>query len=407
MNERNSPPANAPFGDRLRHYRDRLGMTRPVLGGLVGRSPDWVKDVEGGRLQQPRLPMLQRLAHVLNVGLDDLVGGPVPIASYTKGAHGSLSSVTDALTDYPIDTGDITPLTSAELAGRASAAWQLWHGSARQRTAVAVVLPDLIRQGRLAARLHDGRERRAAHRELARIYHLVQLYLAFQPVPEMVLLAGDRAMTAAQDSDDPHAIAVAAWYMNHIFRNSGERDAARIDLSQRAMKLLDPERGGEDLARWGLLQLACALSHAKSGREGDALRHWDEAHRAARGLGRAYAHPWLVFGTSMVDAYAVTIQADLTHGGTASRLADRLDLDALPSATRRSFHLTESARAYLMRREPVAAVALLRQAETASPETLKFSPWARSAILELSETGTPATRRDAAALRSSLGLEAA
>ncbi|MGH3656655.1 MAG: helix-turn-helix domain-containing protein, partial [Micromonosporaceae bacterium] len=28
------------FGDRLRRYRQRAGMSRPVLGGLVGRSAE-------------------------------------------------------------------------------------------------------------------------------------------------------------------------------------------------------------------------------------------------------------------------------------------------------------------------------------------------------------------------------
>lgn len=383
-------------------------MSRAVLGGLLGKSPDWVKALETGRLLQPRLPVLIRLTQVLGVELADLTGeAGAPLSSYTKDSHPALSAITDALTDYPIDTSDTVPLEPGELAGRVAGAWQLWHGAARQRTAVAVLLPELIRDGRLAARLHDGTDRRACLTQLGQIYHLAQLYLSYQPAPEMLMLTGDRAMTAAQDADDPHAIAVGAWYMNHIFRDAGERDEARIDLATRAAKLLDPARGGEELARWGLLQLACALSHAKSGREGDALRHWDEAHRAARGLGDGYAHPWLVFGSGMVEAYAVTIQADLTHGGTAARLADDLDLAAMPSATRRSFHLAESARAYMMRREQVAAVALLRKAYAQSPETTRYSPWARSAVLELSETGGAAVRGDVAALAHDMGLVAA
>ncbi|MQA17835.1 MAG: helix-turn-helix domain-containing protein, partial [Pseudonocardiaceae bacterium] len=57
-------------GQRVRHFRQRAGMTRPVLGGLVGRSPEWIKAVETDRLLTPRLPLLIRLAEVL--GVDDL-----------------------------------------------------------------------------------------------------------------------------------------------------------------------------------------------------------------------------------------------------------------------------------------------------------------------------------------------
>jgi len=41
-------------GERIRHFRDRAGMSRPILGGLVGKSREWVKAVESGRLQPPR-----------------------------------------------------------------------------------------------------------------------------------------------------------------------------------------------------------------------------------------------------------------------------------------------------------------------------------------------------------------
>lgn len=54
-------------GERIKHFRTRVGMSRPVLGGLVGRSAEWVKAVETGRLQVPRLPMLLRIARALNV----------------------------------------------------------------------------------------------------------------------------------------------------------------------------------------------------------------------------------------------------------------------------------------------------------------------------------------------------
>jgi transcriptional regulator with XRE-family HTH domain len=398
----------AHFSRRLRYFRDRAGMTRAVLGGLVGRSESWVKSVEAERFMMPRLPMLLRLAEVLRIDLAELVGeqGP-PIAAYSKAAHPALPKITEALTDYPISATPLTPISAAELSARVSQAWRLWHEATRQRTAVAVVLPDLIRQGRIAARHRDGSERRACLVSLAQIYHITQLFLSFQPASEMLMLAGDRAMGAAQDADDPYAIAGAAWYMNHIFRDAGERDEARIDLATTTCRLLSPDRGGEDLARWGLLQLAIALSHAKSGHEGDALRHWDEAHKAARALGQDYVHPWLIFGTGMVDAYAITIHTDLAHYGQAARIASTLELGAMPSATRRSFHLAESARAYFLRREPLAAVHLLQKAWTESPDTARFSLFARSAVLELSEHGGSAIRDDVARLGQNLGLRPA
>ena len=383
-------PSRLSVGQRIKLRRERAGMSRSVFGGLVGRSAEWVKAVETGRLLPPRLPMLIRIAQVLGVeDLAELTGEQrLPVASYSKGTHEALPQVAGALTDYLVSARDTEPVPAGALAERVRQAWSLWHGTRRQRTAIAVVLPGLIRDARLAARLHDGQERREALRSLAQVYHLAQLFLSFQPVPELVTLTGDRGMAAAQDADDPRAIAAAAWYVNHVWRDADQAVEAREALARGAAELLRPERDQEELALWGLLQLAVALSCAKRGREGDAWRYWDRAHEAARALGTGYAHPWLIFGLGMVEAYAVTIHDDLTHGGHAVQHAGRIDLGVIPSATRRSFHLAEVARGHWLRREHDATVALLTQAWEVSPDTTRFSRFARAAISELAERGT-------------------
>ncbi len=396
------------FGERVRVFRDRAGMSRPVLGGLVGRSAEWVKAIETGRLLPPRLPMLLRLAQVLRVSeLADLTGQQdVSSAAYAKSAHESLPAVAQALVSYPLGTANGEPLTADELATQVRQAWELWHGARRQRTAVATVLPGLLDHARESARRLDGHERRRALVYLAQVYHLAQLYLSFQPRQELVYLTGDRAMTAAQDADNPQAIAGAAWYINHVFRDAGERHEGRIELATQAGELLRPADDREDLARWGLLRLAMALSYAKVGRGGDAWRLWDEARHAADVLGSGYVHPWLIFGPAMVEAYAVTMNADLMRAGDAVRQADSLTLDAMPSMTRRSFHLIETARAYSLRREPVATVHLLRKAYDTSPDTARFNLFTQSAALELARTGGATVRGDAADLVEKLGLPA-
>ncbi|KWX04940.1 hypothetical protein TH66_03860 [Carbonactinospora thermoautotrophica] len=275
--------AGKPCGERIKFFRERAGMSRPVLGGLVGRSAEWVKAVETSRLQTPRLPMLIRIAQVLGVNdLADLTGEQRMLLSYTKSAHEALPKISEALTSYPIDLRDTEPVPAADLAARVRQAWDLWHGVRNQRTAIAVVLPGLLHDARVSARLLDGVERRRALRALAEIYHLAQLFLSFQPVPELIHLTGDRAMQA-----------------------------------------------------------------------------------------------------------------------------DRLRLASMPSATRRSFHLIETARAYSLRNEHVATVHLLKNAYDESPDTIRFNLFARSIVLELSEAGGATIRDDVLDLKEKLGLSAA
>ncbi|GAA5082235.1 transcriptional regulator with XRE-family HTH domain [Thermocatellispora tengchongensis] len=399
------PDGNAPmsFGERVEYYRLRAGMTRPVLGQLCGRSAEWVKAIETGRLLMPRLPLLIRMSEVLEVDdLAELTGEQkLTSATYGKRRHEQADRIARVLATFPLEaSGDREPVTAEALAGNVAQAWIVWHGSPQHRTAVATVLPRLLADAHYSAKHLEGNERRRALVSLAQVYHLAQLYLSFQPIPNLVMLTGDRAMRAAQDADDPTAIAAAAWYMNHVYRDAGEQAEARIELAHQASALLDQERD-EERALWGLLQLAIALSHAKTGRRGDAERHWDQADRAARSLeGR---HPWLLFGQDMVNAYAVTMYADLTDATEATKQANRINIE-MPSATRRSFHTIEIARAYHLKREPLATVHLLNRAFDIAPETVSYNLFTRAAVLELMASGGATVRDDARALGRKLQL---
>ena len=76
-------------GERIQILRERKGLTRPVLAGLVGMSPSWLKGIERGTRLPPRLPLLVKLAEALAVGdvavlagTDmDLGGASVPVQS--------------------------------------------------------------------------------------------------------------------------------------------------------------------------------------------------------------------------------------------------------------------------------------------------------------------------------------
>ncbi|GGM23625.1 helix-turn-helix domain-containing protein [Micromonospora yangpuensis] len=388
------------FGARLRAFRERSGKTRPVLGGLVGRSAEWVKALENGKLLPPRLPMLLRLAEVLDIAdLAALTGDQsLPVASVTRAGHPDVGRVAAAMQRTVVPAGD--PTSAAVLRGLVDQAWRLWHRSTTERTAVAAVLPGLLDEARRSARRLTGLERRSASVELARVYHLAQLYIAHQPYPELVWLAADRAMLAAQDADDPAAIAAAAWYYAHVYRSSNQVDAAEQVLVD-AGGLVDPAAGEEQLARWGQVQLGIALGHSKAGRAGRAWRAWDTAAEAAGRLGGT--HPWLMFGSAACEAYSVTIATDLCRSGEAVQRADSTDYRALPSQTRRAGYLIEAARAHLLARGEVAAVHLLGRALRESTDTVRHHPFARTVAMELSRR--PGTiGEDARELSLALGL---
>ncbi|MFI9346217.1 helix-turn-helix domain-containing protein [Streptomyces sp. NPDC052773] len=416
MPEHADIPTVETFGQRVQRARERTGKTRAVVAGLMGQSTEWVKAVETGRIGMPRLPKLLRLAHVLGVeDLAELTGDErISATTYSKAQHGDLPLIKRALTTYQLTVGERQPEPVDVLTARVRQAWKLWHARDRRtgpkdsvegnRSRIGAVLPALFADTRYAAQALDGADRRRALVALAETYHLAQLFLSFQPAPDLVMLTGDRAMAAARDADSPRALASAAWYVNHVHRDAGEAAEARVDLAEQAAALLPSDDDPDHIARRGLLYLAAALSYAKTGQAGDAWRYWDKADAAARRLGDEYAHPWLMFGRGIVDAYAITMYNDLLQPGKALQVADSLDLKRIPSATRRSYHLIETARAYGLAGEGVSAVSLLEKAYEESRETIEYNLYARSALPELAKSGPRVVRDDALRLARKLAV---
>lgn len=395
------------FGTRLRALRERAGKTRPVLGGLVGRSSDWVKALESGRLLTPRMPMLIRLAEALEVtDLSELTGSQrIPIASITKAAVPGTDSVTAALLKPSASTSP--PIPVAELVGRVDMAWGVWHQSTAERSAIASVLPDLVAVARATVLAAEGAEQRRARAELARVYHLVQLLNAYQPAEELSWLSADRAFTAAQEADDPVAQAIAAWYYAHLYRANGQTDLAIGVLTDALGRMALPEDPGSDpdtRAVWGQLHLGIALAHAKAGRAGAAWRHWDIASAVARSLGAGYHHPWLMYGVAAVDIYRVALETDLARFGEAEQAAKRVDIRGIPSHTRRAHFLVEQARQRRSQHDDVGVVYYLGKALRESLDTTRHHPVARTAIVELVER-PGVIGEDARELALVIGLE--
>src|SRR5260221_8810786 len=95
-------------GERIQILRERRGLSRPVLAGLVGMSASWLKGIEQGRRLPPRLPVLVKLAEALAVGDLTVLAGtdlslgarhPPPLASFARIPHHPLPAIPDAVPD--------------------------------------------------------------------------------------------------------------------------------------------------------------------------------------------------------------------------------------------------------------------------------------------------------------------
>ena len=374
-----------------------------MLGGLVDRSAEWVKAVEAGRLQTPKLQMLGKIAHALDVrDLAELTGNgdAVSVSKFAPAAaHAALYEVQAALTEYRL-TPDLRPVSVDHLRERLAAAWKVRHSSADHRTRLGELLPSLIRDAQRGVRSSPLPDRREARRLLAGVYRLADFYVAHQPAPELVWLVADRAVTEAQEADDPYEMASGAWALVQALREAGRWDEAiRVATDGAAQVAPYWETAPDD---WrgiaGALHAENAITCARRGRHGEAWRHWETAYGIARALGPEYRHVQTSFGLPVMKANAVTLGVELRRDGEARNASD-FDPAEIVSVPRRARHLIEVARVHSLRGDRDAVLATLDLSQRTAPETARFNGWARElahALLERPPTGKAAAVRSLA-----------
>lgn len=401
--------AGKPIGRRIQVIRERRGMSHPVVAGLIGRTPDWLKKIETGVRQPPRLDMLIRLAEVLGVqDITDLTGdrSEVTIGMLRRESHDAVPAIREAIEETLFAISDVPPPGVEDLSQRTAQAWTLWHTSPSPRTDVGRVLPQLIRDGRHAARILEGNDRRRAHAALSSTYALSEQVLAWVSDPALLWLSADRCMAAAEQADAPDILTGAAWVLGNVWRATGrEEDALRLVIDAADLLVPHLNTGSNHIrAMWGACHLHAAITAARLGREGDALRYLDDADKMVSRLPRDYAHPWTLFGRPNTDLTGVSVHVDLHKGGTALDEASIVDPDAVPSVDRRARLWLETARAYAQKEDYTSTLHVLQRATAVSTESMRCHPLSRSLAGELITTGGRLIEREARTLATQLGV---
>lgn len=395
-------------GERIQIIRERTGRSRPVVAGLVGRSAEWLKAIEKGRRQPPRLDMLMQLGEVLGVqDLSELTGEEtLRIGLQRRGTHDVVPAIREAIesAELAVPTG-IRP-NAQFLEEQAERAWQVWHTSATPRADAGAMLPAIIRDGRRAVRVLEGEDRRTAYRALAGAYALSEQVLAWVADPALLWLAADRCMDCAQQADDPETLAAAAWVLGNVWRSTGREDDA-WNLVQDASNLLEPHLdSGSDNARalWGANQLHASITAARVGREGDALRCLDQAYDMTSRLPQGFAHPWTLFGKANAVMTGVSVSVDLRKSGSALDYANSGEVDEVPSLDRQARLWLEICRSFNQRKDHMSALHVLQRATSVSEESMRCHPIARSIASELVTSGGRMVEGEARVLARRLGL---
>lgn len=412
MPEQADTAPNLSVGERIKVLRESRGMSRPTLAQLCGRGPDWLKKIESGERELRSHTLLLRLAAALQLSDLSVITGnaagpsaPVPLGRLN---HPGMPAIWSAVMQRTMTPQAHGPLDAAILQGRVDQSWRLWHTSEHNRTEVSALLPDLIRDAEVAARALDGNERRAALVALSDVYRLTGQATAYVAPAELAWVVADRALTAAQNADQPAAIAAAAWNMGNILRETSYPEEA-LRVVNEAADVIRPhlDTAPEDWRGiYGALQLHAAVTAAREGREGDAWRYWGKGDQVAKSLPRSYVHPSTVFGRANVDFHAVSVATDLRKSQKAIGLADDIDPTTMPSVERQARLWVEVARGHLQRGDRTAALHVMQIAHRIGAETVAYTPSARHVAADLWRSAPRAMREEASRLAEAVGVAA-
>ncbi|MFR9722660.1 helix-turn-helix domain-containing protein [Streptomyces sp. MS19] len=400
------------IGQRIEYFRQRAGKSQAVLGGLIGRTEDWVSKVERGLIPVDRLSLLLDIGRVLGVSdLGDLIGPSVSLAVAGGAEHPAVPAIRRALNTPPsVLTADLPgdPLSVPELAERVTEVWKIYETHKERYGPVGGLLPGLLAEAYLTVRTSRGPAETAAVRELVSLLHLHQVYLRRVGERKLGLLAADRAMQLADETSDPALIGAAAWNVAGILVSSGDVHES-LDLARATIEHIRPSDDAEPdhLSAYGALHLVGAVAAVRGN---NAPAAWDllrEANVVAARIGHDRNDWHTAFGPTNVTMHSVHLAAEEGDAAEALRLADNVEVPApggvLP-LERTTRYLVEVMHANRLVGDDYATVHMLKKIREASPEEIQYSPLARDAVQRLLKRPRPAYRDDLRDLAQHVGV---
>ncbi|UUN28584.1 helix-turn-helix domain-containing protein [Streptomyces sp. FIT100] len=378
------------IGERIAFCRKRRGYTQEVLAGLVGRSTDWLAKAETGRRKPPRIDMLAELARILRVPLGDLVGQSMLVEDEKQ--QDDVPAVRDALMSPRRlsrllfgPEADAQLPTPAPVAVRVEKAWNDYQGG--RLGSVIAALPALLQtaqelEDRAARREEDRRDCWAVS---ARTHHLAATTLAKIGESDISWLAAERAMQAADASDDPLVLASAARSGTHALLANGRYEAA-MELGEATARWLAPQVEESDpsaLSLLGMIHLRAAVAAARHQDRPTAAGLLSRAEALADDLGSDENYWQTGFGPTNVLLHRLSIELDLDNVAYVVENG-RINVDHMPQE-RSVSHRIDFARALSLAGHGDEAFAELRKAERTSPQLVRNNPRVRETLRDLTK----------------------
>ncbi|GII96050.1 helix-turn-helix domain-containing protein [Sinosporangium siamense] len=377
------------IGRRIASARCRRGLSQAVLSGLVGRSESWLSQVERGQRAVDSHTVLNALAEILGLSVDELTARSGGCPSRYRAA----SCIRQAMMSYDGLSCLIDPRhTEASIE---SVAW-LRHEirrvnelyQATRYDEAGARLPRLIVAAELGSRHAPAAQREPYQVLRALTYHAATTTLRRVGEAELAWCAADRSLAAAQEAGRPLLAAVSAYRLGHVLirlRETGKALNLLLDAADALRRTVRGSLPPRIAPVVGALHLAAVTAAATARDHAATADFLKGARRIAEQLGGDRNDFWMAFGMSNVAIHEISAAVEFGDAREAIGKGESLHLDALAAGLvgRRSQVHLDLARAYALQRKDAAAVNMLLEAERLSPELLRYGMRPRELLTQL------------------------
>jgi len=403
-NHSSTPAVRPDLGEQIWIYRRRRGLSRRVVANLVGRSEEWLRQVERGQRPLNSIDVLVRLARVLHIeDLAEFIGWRTASSPQIPVMGGSSDELRTALLDsvstcIPHVEPAEAPVNVAQLAAELTQGWKHWQSSPRRHEDVAALLPSALR-GLCSAR-RTGDTDPELTTQLGRAYGLARYLCEHVNEPHLAWVASDRCLAAVEQSAELAERGAAAVHRAACLRTMRYHAQAR----DYALTCADHMVSTETLTIKGELLLLAAEACAAMNQRQEALGLLDRARAIADRLDEDASTEFVHFGHAEVDMRKIRISIQLGQFDAALHLARTTTLPLNGLIGTRAGYLIAVAYAYLRNRDDASSVFALNRVAAISPGDLRHDALARTTIQQLNRRGRVLLVEDLAKLSQLAGL---
>nr|WP_042197297.1 helix-turn-helix transcriptional regulator [Kibdelosporangium sp. MJ126-NF4]CEL22869.1 Putative transcriptional regulator [Kibdelosporangium sp. MJ126-NF4]CTQ90009.1 Putative transcriptional regulator [Kibdelosporangium sp. MJ126-NF4] len=389
------PAVDATLGERVGVRRRQQGLSRRVVANLVGRSEEWLRQVERGQRKLDSIEVLTHLARVLHIeDLTEFVGWRDEETGKNEPNCGPL---TERLRDVLMQPLFLAEPVRTPPVGRLRMELDhllaTWRESARRYTVIANLLPCLLKRLRSVWQSGDRSPELAA--ALTQGYGLACAFANRMNDNHLAWMASELCMEVAVGSEDPALWGAAAVHRTACMRAMGYLPQSRQFATDCVERLGDQE----DVLKAALL-LQAAEAAAADSQPDEAFALHADAKQIAQRHGRDDTVSSIYCGPTEVGIREVRMLVRLGRLDKALRLARGVSMPAGAPIGSQVRYLVTMAFAYTRTRDDVAAVFALNRIAALAPADLRFDPLARQAIRGLTKRGHVLVADDLAKLSS-------